>query len=56
MTRKHHAPGVGLVGLAVLAQLVDLLGAHAEHKHLLHAGLLGDLNVGAVPGAQDEAA
>ena len=45
-----------LQGAPHLAQLVDLIGAHAEHKHVVDARLLGDLDVGAVPGANDEAA
>mmetsp|Transcript_1100 Transcript_1100/g.3068 ORF Transcript_1100/g.3068 Transcript_1100/m.3068 type:complete len:926 (+) Transcript_1100:706-3483(+) len=48
--------GVRLERLAVLAQLVDLLGLDAKDEALLHARLLRDLDVGAVPGADDEAA
>mmetsp|Transcript_40032 Transcript_40032/g.119234 ORF Transcript_40032/g.119234 Transcript_40032/m.119234 type:complete len:351 (-) Transcript_40032:1752-2804(-) len=42
--------------LALLAKLVDLLGADAKHKDLLDASLLGNLDVCTVPGAQDQAA
>ena len=54
--KRDNAPLVGLEVFALLAQARHVVGVDAEHKHVFLAALLGDLDVGAVHGADDEAA